>query len=81
MFILPDVLELCADKVPNVRLKATFLLIELRNCLGMELPISEEEEGLERWRQALSRLCEDKDPDVSQVIKNFLEKLYFKILV
>ena len=67
MFILPDVLELCTDKVPNVRLKATSLLLELRNCLGAESPISEEEEGLERWRLTLSRLCDDKDPDVSQV--------------
>lgn len=49
-------------------------MLELRNCLGVELPLSEEEEGLEKWRQTLSRLCEDKDPDVRLVIIFFVWK-------
>jgi hypothetical protein len=77
MFILPDVLEMCGDKVPNVRLKATSLLLELRNCLGGDAPSSEPDEGLEKWRLTLARLCDDKDPDVSQVF--FF--IFFKISI
>jgi hypothetical protein len=77
MFILPDVLEMCGDKVPNVRLKATSLLLELRNCLGGDAPSSEPDEGLEKWKLTLARLCDDKDPDVSQVFFLFFLKFQF----
>lgn len=63
LYIIPDCFELMNDRVANIRIKLCKLLPEIRNYI-----FTSDNETISKFTKVLSKLLEDKDIDVSDVI-------------